>query len=79
MLWALEGESLLPIDMESKNSMVDVAQNKAAIDYCTRPLSVIVSCLITVNTPAHLALETEGRHCGTGGLTSRVCCMRNRL
>jgi hypothetical protein len=42
MLWTVEGESLLPIDMESKNSMVDVARNKAAIDYCKRPLSVSV-------------------------------------
>jgi hypothetical protein len=24
----------LPMDMQSKNSMVDVARNKAAIDYC---------------------------------------------
>ncbi len=27
-------EVTLPMDMQSKNSMVDVARNKAAIDYC---------------------------------------------
>ena len=27
----------LPIDLQSKNTMVNVAQNKAAIDYCACP------------------------------------------
>ena len=45
-MWTLSGEGRnsvlqekaeevkLPMDMQSKNSMVDVARNKAAIDYC---------------------------------------------
>jgi hypothetical protein len=30
-------EVQLPIDMQSKNTMVNVAKNKAAIDYCELP------------------------------------------
>lgn len=30
-------EVKLPIDLQSKNTMVNVAQNKAAIDYCACP------------------------------------------
>ena len=61
MLWAVEGESLLPIDMESKNSMVDVARNKAAIDYCKRPLSVSVSGLQSAGTSQRMFYRAPGR------------------
>lgn len=38
-MWSPEklDEVQLPIDMQSKNTMVNVTQNKAAIDYCERP------------------------------------------
>ena len=37
MLEETTEEVKLPMDMQSKNSMVDVARNKAAIDYCAYP------------------------------------------
>ena len=40
MLEETTEEVKLPIDMQSKNSMVDVARNKAAIDYCAYPHAV---------------------------------------
>mmetsp|Transcript_89613 Transcript_89613/g.145131 ORF Transcript_89613/g.145131 Transcript_89613/m.145131 type:complete len:82 (+) Transcript_89613:9-254(+) len=37
-MWEVESsgrqQQLLPIDLESNNTMVNVAQNKAAIDFC---------------------------------------------
>ena len=48
MLEETTEEVKLPMDMQSKNSMVDVARNKAAIDYCAYPCRIPYPCLLVV-------------------------------
>ena len=45
MLEETTEEVKLPMDMQSKNSMVDVARNKAAIDYCAYSCRIPYPCL----------------------------------
>ena len=52
----------LPIDLQSKNTMVNVAQNKAAIDYCACPARL---CL---PPPTQLSQRRSWRGACGGGL-----------
>jgi hypothetical protein len=56
----LEEEAKLPIDLQSKNTMINVTQNKAAIDYCecSSPLPTKTGCTCSGNA-AH---SPPGRH-----------------
>ena len=58
----------LPIDLQSKNTMVNVAQNKAAIDYCACPARF--ACPLPLSFPS-VAAGVGHAEAGEGGKEER--------